>query len=278
MNSPWVRAATQWFSIFAALAGIVLVYRLWLHVNPTTVALTLVLFVLLVAARFTLRYSVIAAIAATACYNFFFLPPLGTFTISDAQNWLALIAFLATSVIGSRLAQKAREEAEQAHVRQRELEVLFELSHRLLRTENVTEVLNSLPGLLRTAARANSAILYLIAGDRLYQSGPEEVPAPNLSRLRQLSVTLSAPLLLAEGEANIPLHSGMQPRGLLSLTGIHLSTDTLQAIGGLASITLDRAQALEELARSEAHKQSERLRTLFLDSITHELRTPLTSI
>jgi two-component system sensor histidine kinase KdpD len=62
------------------------------------------------------------------------------------------------------------------------------------------------------------------------------------------------------------------------LIGLRVSKDTLRAIGGLAAIALDRAQALEEVARSEANKESERLRNLILDSITHEIRTPLTSI
>ena len=57
-----------------------------------------------------------------------------------------------------------------------------------------------------------------------------------------------------------------------------LSDETLEALGGLISISIDRVQALENAARSEAAKESERLRSLMLDSITHELRTPLTAI
>ena len=278
MDSRRFVAIARWLSIFGALAGIVLVYRLWLHVNPTTVALTLLLFVLFVAARLRLRYAVVVSIAATACYNFYFLPPLGTFTIADPQNWLALFAFLATSVIGARLAQKARDEADQARLRQQELEVLFILSRELLQAENVAELVHALPALIRSAAHANSSILYLLDGDRLYHSGDDRFSTVELPHLRQLSLTLPAPEVLPGGDASIPLRAGVKPRGLLRLTGVELSSDTLQAIGGLASITLDRAQALEEVARNEAHKESERLRTLFLDSITHELRTPLTSI
>ncbi len=246
--------------------------------NPTTVALTLLLFVLLVAARLSLRYAVAISLAATACYNFYFLPPLGTFTISDPQNWLALFAFLATSVVGSRLSQKAREEADQARIRQRELEVLFALSRELLQTENVAELVNVMPRLINSAARAQSSILYLLDGDRLYQSGETLIYEVEIPHLRQLALGLPAPETLPGGQVNVPLRAGVRPRGLLRLTGLQLSTDTLQAIGGLASIALDRAQALEEVARSEANKESERLRTLILDSITHELRTPLTSI
>jgi two-component system sensor histidine kinase KdpD len=84
----------------AMLAGIVAAYRLWLHVNPTTVALTLLLLVLFLASQWGLRYAVVTSLIATVCYNFFFLPPVGTFTISDPQNWLGLFAFLITSVVG----------------------------------------------------------------------------------------------------------------------------------------------------------------------------------
>jgi two-component system sensor histidine kinase KdpD len=247
-------------------------------VNPTTVALTLVLFVLLIAARLSLRYAVAASIVATACYNFFFLPPIGTFTIADPQNWLTLITFLATSVIGSRLSQTAREEADQARARQRELEVLFALSRELLQTENVADLVDALPTLINVAARAQRSTLYLLDGDRVYQAGEQQSYAVELPHFRQLALSLSAPEVLSDGEVHIPLRAGVRPRGLLRLKGLRLSKDTLQAIGGLASIALDRAQALEEVARNEANKKSERLRNLILDSITHELRTPLTSI
>ena len=76
----------------------------------------------------------------------------------------------------------------------------------------------------------------------------------------------------------VPLRTGVRPRGVLLLAPTLLSDETLEALGGLVSISIDRAQALENAARSEAAKESERLRSLMLDSITHELRTPLTAI
>ena len=96
------------------LTGIVAVYHLWLHVNPTTVALTLLLLVLFLAAQWGLRYAVATSIAATLAYNFYFLPPIGTLTISDPQNWLGIFVFLTVAVVGSRLSERAREEAADA--------------------------------------------------------------------------------------------------------------------------------------------------------------------
>lgn len=96
--------------------------------------------------------------------------------------------------------------------------------------------------------------------------------------LRQIALTLNGPETVPGDEIRIPLRSGVRPRGLLMLRGVTLSEGSFQAMGGLVSIALDRVEALENVAKSEAAKESERLRTLLLDSITHELRTPLTSI
>ncbi len=278
MKTRHIVTAVRWIATLGTLALIVLVYRRWLHVNPTTVAMTLLLFVLVVAARLSLRYAVVASVVATACYNFYFLPPVGTFTIVDPQNWLALFAFLATGVIGSRLSQAARDEAKQARLGQRELRVLFTLSRELLQAQNVAELVNTLPMLVNAAARAESTALYLLDGDRLYVAGAPNSLMVELPHLRQLALTQQTPELLPHDGADIPLRAGVRPRGLLRMTCVRLSSETLQAIGGLVSIALDRAQALEDVTHSEASKESERLRTLILDSITHELRTPLTSI
>ena len=277
MHSRRAVTITRWTLAFGALAGIVLVYRLWLHVNTTTVALTLLLFILVIAAEWSLRYAVVISVAATACYNFFFLPPVGTFTISDPQNWLALFVFLATSIIASRLSQRARNEARDARARQRELEVLFRLSRELLQSESVAVLLSSAPAGVASVTGARFALLYLLEGDRLFQAGSDGVSEVELPHLRQLATSLSTTRAEAD-EMQIPLRTGVRPKGLLLLRGVVLSGETAEAIGGLVSISIDRAQALESVARGEVAKESERMRTLMIDSVTHELRTPLTSI
>jgi two-component system, OmpR family, sensor histidine kinase KdpD len=259
------------------LAGIVAVSHLWLHVNRTTAALTLLMLVLFLAAKWGLRYAVATSIAATACYNYYFLPPIGTFTISDPQNWLAIFVFLTVSVVGSRLAERAREEAADARRRQRELEVLYGLSRELLQTENVASLLNAISPAIMLVTRADAIVLYLLDGDRRYMAGDSSLIQMDDIGLRQLAQTLPAPDT-AGREARVPLRVGVRPRGLLLISGASLSAETLEAMGGLISVSIDRAQALEDVTRGEAAKESERLRSLMIDSITHELRTPLTAI
>ena len=75
------------------LVATTFVYNRVLHVNPTTVAVSFLLGILSVAAAWGLRYAVPLSIGAALSFNFFFLPPTGTFTIADTQNWVALLAF-----------------------------------------------------------------------------------------------------------------------------------------------------------------------------------------
>ncbi|HEX8925139.1 MAG TPA: DUF4118 domain-containing protein, partial [Terriglobales bacterium] len=78
----------------AAIVGATVAIFRHIPINPTTVALTLLVEVLLTAAFWGFWVAIGASILATASFNFFFLPPVGTFTIADPQNWIALFAFL----------------------------------------------------------------------------------------------------------------------------------------------------------------------------------------
>lgn len=277
MNSKRFISLARWVGAATCLAGIVTFYRTLIHANPTTVALTLLLLILFIAANWGLRYAIVTSIAATGCYNFFFLPPIGTFTVSDPQNLLALTVFLITSVFASRSSDRIRTESREARARQGELEVLYRLSRALLQTDELVQLSNSIPASVALATGAKDVLFYLLDGDRIYRSGADWTAQPGTDELKELSF---APGITpsTEGDSIVPLRTGVRPRGVLILSGVQMSYQGLDALGGLVSISLDRAQGIEEVTRAEAAKESERLRTLMLDSITHELRTPLTSI
>lgn len=278
MNFKRIIALARWLGAATLLAGIVVLYRAVLHVNPATVALTLLLLVLFVAANWGLRYAIGTSLAAAACYNYFFLPPVGTFTISDPQNLVALLVFLITSVVASRLSERIRAESRDARTRQAELEVLYRLSRALLQTDEVAQLTNSIPAAISEAANASSVLFYLLDGDRIYRTGADWPVPLTIADLQQMANEPEVSLSADSREAIVPFRTGVRPRGVLLLREIQLSTHTLEAVGGLVSISLDRSRAMEEVTRAEAAKESERLRGMMLDSITHELRTPLTSI
>ena len=92
----------------AAIAGITAALRALPDVSVTTAALALLLVVLGAATMARLRIAIVVSIAAMLTFNFFFLPPVGTFTIADPQNWIALFAFLVVAVIASNLSAAAQ--------------------------------------------------------------------------------------------------------------------------------------------------------------------------
>ncbi|PYU29716.1 MAG: sensor histidine kinase, partial [Acidobacteria bacterium] len=149
---------------FAAALGIVLaitfVYQKALGVNATTVALTFLLAILVVSTVWGLAVSVFMSIAATLAYNYYFLPPIGELTIADPQNWVALFAFLVTAVMASHLSARAKQQADDAHRRRREIEKLYAFSQQLLGAGNVIELLNAIPGHVVESFEAGAAALF----------------------------------------------------------------------------------------------------------------------
>ena len=245
-----------------------------LHVNHTTVALMFLVTVLLTSAYWGLRYAVVMAVGATAAFNFFFLPPVRTFTIADPQNWVALFAFLVTALVASNLAERARSEAEAAQQRRREVERLFGLSQRLLASENVLELLNALPQYVQETFSVSSVVVMAADHPTVYRSAPDAKFEESVLR----STLLRGEPITQTGVSYVPLRLGMRTVGALGVTGDELSRETLDALGSLAGLAVERARALEALSKNRAEQEHERLRTALLDSVTHEFRTPLTSI
>ena len=265
--------ALRYVAVITAIATITAIdFRL--HVNHTTVALMFLVSVLLASAYWGLRYALVLAVGATAAFNFFFLPPVGTFTIADPQNWVALFAFLITALVASNLAEKARSEAEGAKQRRREVERLYGLSQRLLASENVLELLNALPLYVQETFSVSSVAVMAADHSSIYRTSLEAKFDETVLR----STLLRGEPITQAGISYVPLRLGMRTVGALAVTGDELSRETLDALGSLAGLAIERARALEALSKHRAEQEHERLRSALLDSVTHEFRTPLTAI
>ena len=256
---------------------IVFIYFKYIHVNPTTVALTFLLASLVVAAAWGMAYAVPMSILAALCFNFFFLPPIGTFTIADTQTWVALAAFLFTAIIASQLSERARRETRAAKARRIEVERLYTFSQQLLITDNILELLKSIPAYIVETFGVEHAAIHIGDKDKIYRSGAETEPLSD-AQLREVSARGEIVLDFAKKYCFVPLRIGVRRMGSLGMSGNVLSRETLEALGSLVAIAVERAGAVDTLMRAEASRESERLRSALLDSVTHEFRTPLTSI
>jgi two-component system, OmpR family, sensor histidine kinase KdpD len=271
------RSGSGYLIAALSVAGITLFGHRWLHLNPTTIALAFLLGVLGISASWGLRQAVFMSLIATLAFNYFFLPPIGTFNISDPQNWIGLFAFLVTAVTASELSERARRGTRSAIERRQELERLYAFSQLLLSSDNPAELLNLIPRYIVESFSIRSAALSLSSRSDVYRSGPDIDGLE--SRDLQLIGMRGEPRIDAVHQlAFMPLRMGMRVVGCMGVAGSVLSRQTLEAIGSLVAIAIERAGAVEKLSRAEAARESEQLRSVLLDSVTHEFRTPLTAI
>jgi two-component system, OmpR family, sensor histidine kinase KdpD len=277
MGHSRLKSILRFLACAAGVGGVVGLYRVGVAANPTTVSLTFLLLVLVVSANWRHRYAVFTAVLATISFNFFFLPPVGTFTIADPHNWTALVAFMLTALIGSQLSEQARRSAEMADKGKREAERLHRFSERLLQAKSRAELLRSIPGFLVETFSAPGAAL-VASSWGAFHSFPGPVPELSAENLQQ-AAQWGEPIIEARNQACfLPVRGGTNVLGAIGMTGVPLLATTLEGVSRLAGLAIERAQAMEELAGLSAARERERLRSALLDSVAHDLRTPLTAI
>ena len=262
-----------------AVVAVTVIYSEWLLVsNAATVSTTLLLIVLLVATTSRLWVAVVTAILSVLSFNFFFLPPVGTFTIADPENWIALFAFLAVSLVASNLSAVARARTQEALSRRDELARLFDLSRDVL---VITDGREARTTLTRAIARRFDLAFVAIA---LPQSG--ELGCVHRRRGRHRSGSRRAVVGVGRRAAS---RSNSTPRrgptraiepstvgrtsGSAGAAARRHQTDrpaaaagrpiepgTLDALAGVVAIAIEHARFLDERKAAELTRRSEELK------------------
>jgi len=276
------------------IATVVASLRTLRDVSPTTVSLTLLLVVLGTATLARLRVAIVVSVVAMLTLNFFFLPPIGAFTIADPQNWIALFVFLIVAVIGSNLSAAAQARAREAIARRNEVTRLFDLTRDVLLT---TETAGAIDILARHVARRFELSRVAICfpadqGWQIHQGGAEDVSVDgevlNMAFAKARGTLEFDAYQRAYGghirtgdrdEVTIvPLRHGTKPVGLLAAASPSLDIGALDALAGVVAIAIERAQFLKERDAAELVRQKADLAATLLASLSHDLKTPLTAI
>jgi two-component system, OmpR family, sensor histidine kinase KdpD len=287
----------NWIGYAIALAGVASIAAFYkfiiTEVNSTTVALSLLLVVLLAASTHGLGSGILASVTGMLCFNFFFLPPVGTLTIQDPQNWVALFAFLMTAVIASQLSAAARRRTREAERRGEEVWNLYQLSRSIIATPDSETAVSSIArqvvevfafdycGVFVPDDRGVWRRLAIATDVNVYGSfTPVETEVDRAFRLGEIGLADSEAGALARKQAiaYVPLKVGVRSIGVMVIVSSALECGTVEAIAGLVALALERARFLKEVSRTEALRQSDELKSALLASVSHDLRTPLTSI
>src|SRR5687767_10949379 len=279
----------------AAIGAVTAALKALPDVSPTTAALALLLAVLGAATLARLRTAIAVSLLAMLTLNFFFLPPLGTLTIADPQNWIALFAFLVVAVIASNLSAAAQERARDAIARRNEVTRLFDLTRDVLLT---TETAGAIEVLARHVARRFelASIAVCLPADEegwhIYQGGREALVLDVSSLNTAFAKARGALEFDARQRAYgghvrlgerrdvivVPLRHGTKAVGLLAAASSTLDIGTLDAVAGVVAIAIERAQFLGERDAAALVRQKADLAATLLASLSHALRTPLTAI
>lgn len=248
-----------------------------LRANSTTAGMVFLVLVVWSASQTGVRLSLYTAALCALSFDFFFLPPYHTFLLEGAQQWVEMLAFAASCVVVSRVAERARRQARQAEQRRADVERLYALSQEMMLYEDAQRLLHDLPQCIDRIFALSGVVLYVSDQNRFYSS-TAEAQASVQAGLLALHHPINPVFIAAEGYFGMPLMLGLRQVGAWAWRPDALSREVATAISAQVAIAVARSIAIEASTRIEAAREGERLRTALIDSLTHELRTPLTSI
>jgi two-component system sensor histidine kinase KdpD len=246
-----------------------------------------------VAVRWGLMPSLFASVLASLAYNFFFLPPIYTFTITDPNNVAAFLFFIVVALIVSNVAARGRTEAVIAQGRVRTVESLYSFSRKLAGVGTMDDVLwaSAYQAALMLKVRV---VLLLPEGNSIaVKAGypPEDtldeadLAAANWAWANTRAAGRGSDTLPGAKRLFLPMRTG---RGAIGVVGIDsdkpgplLTPDgrrLLDALIDQSALAIERVNLVGDLERARRTAETDRLRSALLTSISHDLKTPLAAV
>src|SRR6478736_1692783 len=249
--------------------------------------------VVTVAVRYGLWPSLLASVAASLAYNFFFLPPVYTFTITDPTNVAAFFFFMLIAFVVSNVAGRVRTQADAAIGRIRTTEQLYAFSRKLAGTGTLDDVLWATAYQIALMLKVRVVLLLPEDGVLTVKSGypPEDqldeadLAAANWAWGNDRTAGRGSDTLPGAKRLFLPMRTGRGPIGVIGIdddkTGPLLTPDQrrlLDALVDQGALAIERVLLVEDMDRVKRTVESDRLRAALLTSISHDLKTPLASV
>ena len=271
--------------------GVAVLIQPWFGLE--NVDLVLLTAVVGVAVRYGLWPSLLATVAASLCYNFFFLPPVYTFTIADPTNVAAFFLFMVVAILVANVAGRVRAQADTATGRVRSTELLYAFSRKLTGTATLDDVLWATAYQIALMLKVRVVLLLpqddvlaVMAGyppeDQLDQA---DLAAANWAWANDRPAGRGADTLPGAKRLFLPMRTGRGPIGTIGVdsdkSGPLFTPDQrrlLDALVDQGAIAIERVLLVEDMDRVKRTVESDRLRGALLTSISHDLKTPLASV
>ena len=236
----------------AVVTAVIALVKQWVPV--LSLGVLYVFAVLPIAVVWGLWLALPVSIASMLAFNWFFLPPVHTFTLANSENWFALAVYLATAVVVSELAARARRRAAAAEQREHESSLLAELATELLRGRELGDELGEIGTRTAGVLGVDNAQIELGA-----QRRPPPGTSPHL--LEAADRTVGTIYVPAGSDPNVAARHRFLP-----------------ALAALLAVAVDRDRLEREALEAEALRRSDLVKTALLRAVSHDLRSPLTGI
>jgi len=262
-------------------------------IGGTNADLVFLTAIVAVAVRFGLLPSLVASIVASLVYDFFFLPPIYSFTIADPHNFTAFGFFIMVAIIVSSVAARGRTQAVATIERARTTESLYAFSRKLAGTATLDDVLWATAYQTALMLKVRVVLLLPERGSIAVKAGypPEDIlddadiAAAKWAWDNNRVAGRGSDTLPGAKRLFLPMRTG---RGAVGVMGIDsdkpgplLTPDQrrlLDALGDQSALAIERVKLVEEMDRVERAAETERLRSALLTSISHDLKTPLAAV
>ena len=249
--------------------------------------------VVAIAVRYGLWPSLLATVASSLCYNFFFLPPLYTFTITDPTNLAAFVFFTVVAVVVSHFAGRGRSQTVAARERVRAVELLYAFSRKLAGVGTLDDVLWATAYQTALMLKVRVVLLLPEDGSIVVKTGypPEDildeadVAAAKWAWQNDRVAGRGSDTLPGAKRLFLPMRTGRGAIGVMGIdsdkTGPLLTPDQRRLLDALidqAALAIERVYLVEDVDRAKRTIETDRLRSALLTSISHDLKTPLAAV
>jgi len=261
------------------VAATIALLKLFPALTDSSIALLLLLAVFLCASVWQSGPGVVAALLATAGFNFFFLPPLYTFTIQDPRNVAALFVFLVSGLLIGRLSALSRRRLRLLEAERRDLIALTQLSQGFLSDTNRETLLGVAADRLRQALDC-AQVGILLADEKGSLSQRIETAAiayrDDIADLAfRQGNSASYPSDLGGTDIYLPIPVGLTRAGVLVARGLRSSERMAEACALLIGLAVERERFLRLAREAEGTRTSEQMKSTLLAQLAHDLKTPI---